>query len=89
MNRICTSRAIGTVITSYSIHYTKLYDGFEAQDSRVFRELWKLARKAADMGLESAFKPEDNEAVLKELEKSDKGKKWLAEYKKFLLEHVV
>jgi len=67
--------------------FGKLMTGFEAQDSRVFRELWKLARKAADMGLESAFKPEDNEAVLKELEKSDKGKKWLAEYKKFLLEH--
>ena len=67
--------------------FGKLMTGFEAQDSRVFRELWKLARKAVDMGLEGSFKPEDNEAVLKELEKTDNGKKWLAEYKKFLLEH--
>jgi len=39
------------------------------------------------MGLEDAFKPEDNEEVLKELEKTDKGKKWFKEYKEFLMEH--
>jgi pyruvate,water dikinase len=39
------------------------------------------------MGLKNAFKTEDNEGVLKELEKSDEGKKWLKEYKAFLVEH--
>jgi pyruvate,water dikinase len=39
------------------------------------------------MGLKNAFKTEDNEGVLKELEKSDEGKKWLKEYKAFLVVH--
>ena len=67
--------------------FGRLMTGYEAQDSRVFRELWQLARRAVDMGLEDAFKPEDNEAVLKELEKSDKGKEWLKVYGEFLVEH--
>ncbi len=67
--------------------FAKLMTGFEAQDSRVFRELWQLARKAVGMGLEDAFRTEDDEAVLKDLEKSDEGKRWLKEYKEFLVEH--
>jgi pyruvate,water dikinase len=67
--------------------FSRLMAGFEAQDTVVVREMWKLARKAVDMGLEDAFKPEDNEEVLKELEKTDKGKKWFKEYKEFLMEH--
>jgi pyruvate,water dikinase len=67
--------------------FSKLMAGFEAQDTLVVREMWKLARKAYDMGLEDSFKPEDNEQVLKELEKTDEGKKWLKEYKEFLMEH--
>ena len=69
--------------------FNKLMTGFEAQDqdSLVVRELWQLARKAVDMGLEDAFKTEDNEEVLKELEKSDEGKKWLKGYREFLMEH--
>ena len=67
--------------------FGRLMTGYEAQDSRVFRELWKLSRRAVDMGLEEAFKPEDNEEVLKELDKSDKGKEWLKAYKEFLVEH--
>jgi pyruvate,water dikinase len=67
--------------------FGKLMTGYEAQDSKVFRELWKISRKAVEMGLEDAFKIEDSEDVLKELEKSDKGKKWLTLYKEFLLEH--
>ena len=47
--------------------FSALMGGFEAQDSLVVRELWKLSRTALDMGLESAFEIEDNEAVLKEL----------------------
>ncbi len=67
--------------------FGRLMTGYEAQDSKVFRELWQLARKAVDMGLEDAFRTEDNEGVLKELEKTDKGKKWLKEYGQFLQEH--
>ena len=67
--------------------FGRLMTGYEAQDSKVFRQLWKVARKAADMGLQDAFKPEDSEAVLKGLEKTDKGKEWLEAYKGFLVEH--
>jgi len=67
--------------------FHRLMTGYEAQDSRVVRALWQLARKAVDMGLEDAFKAKDNEEVLKALEKSDKGKKWLKEYRAFLVEH--
>ena len=67
--------------------FGRLMTGYEAQDSRVFRELWQLARSAVDMGLEDAFNPEDNEAVLQELEKSDKGKEWLKAYGEFLVKH--
>jgi pyruvate,water dikinase len=67
--------------------FHRLMTGYEAQDSRVFRELWKLARKAVRMGLEDAFKTEDNDEVLKKLEKSDEGRKWLKEYREFLVEH--
>jgi len=67
--------------------FSRLMMGFEAQDTIVVREMWKLSRKAFDMGLEEAFKPEDNEEVLKELQKTDEGKKWLEEYKEFLMEH--
>jgi pyruvate,water dikinase len=67
--------------------FSRLMTGFEAQDTMVVREMWKLGRKAVDMGLEDAFKPEDSEAVIKELEKSDQGKKWLKVYREFLMEH--
>jgi pyruvate, water dikinase len=68
-------------------NFSALMGGFEAQDAIVNRELWKISRKAFDMGLESAFKIEDNQAVLKELDRSVEGKKWLKAYKEFLREH--
>lgn len=68
-------------------NFSALMSGFEAQDTMVVRELWQLSRKAFDTGLENAFKIEDNEEVLKELDKSDEGRKWLKAYKQFLMEH--
>jgi pyruvate,water dikinase len=53
----------------------------------VVREMWQLARKAADMGLKDAFKSENSEDVLKGLEKGDEGKKWLKAYREFLMQH--
>ncbi len=64
-----------------------LMTGFEAQENRVFRKLWQLARKAVEMKLEDEFKIEENEEVLKELEKREKGRQWLAEYREFLWEN--
>jgi pyruvate,water dikinase len=69
--------------------FGRLMTGFEKQDqdSLVVKELWQLGRKAGDMGLEGAFKSENNEEILKGLENSDAGKKWLKAYKEFLVEH--
>jgi pyruvate,water dikinase len=67
--------------------FGRLMTGFEAQDSRVFRELWQLARKAKEMGLEDVFSARSNEGVLKKLEKDDKGQIWLKKYRDFLAEH--
>jgi phosphohistidine swiveling domain-containing protein len=67
--------------------FHKLMTGFEAQENRVYRELWQLARKAVHMGLEDEFKVDDNEEVLGRLEKSNKGRQWLTEYRKFLWGH--
>jgi pyruvate,water dikinase len=67
--------------------FSALMGGFEAQDAVVNRELWNISRKAVEDGLEKAFQIEDNDAVLKELEKSDQGKKWLKIYMAFLKAH--
>ncbi len=67
--------------------FSRLMSGFEAQDTTVVREMWRLARKAHDMGLADAFKPEDGEAVIQELGKTEKGREWVAGYKSFLMEH--
>jgi pyruvate,water dikinase len=56
----------------------------EHQAARVARELWRLARRAVEMGLEAAF-ANDPKETLKELESSEKGREWLAEYRQFLV----
>jgi pyruvate,water dikinase len=67
--------------------FARLMTGYEAQDTIVVREMWQLSRRAVDMGLEDVFKIADNEQVLKELEKSEDGKKWFKAYREFLMEH--
>jgi len=67
--------------------FNKLMAGFESQDVKVVRELWRLGRRAIELGLKETFKIEDNEQVILELTKNKEGEKWLKEYKEFLLEH--
>ncbi len=67
--------------------FNKLMAGFESQDVKVVRELWRLGRRAIELGLKEIFKIEDNEQVILELTKNREGEKWLKEYKEFLLEH--
>jgi phosphohistidine swiveling domain-containing protein len=68
-------------------NFNKLMSGFESQDKKVVRELWHLARKAVEAGLEDAFNAEDNGEIIKNLEKSNEGAKWLNAYGEFLVEH--
>ena len=67
--------------------FNKLMSGFESQDIKVNRELWQLAKKAVEMGLEDVFRVKDNDEVLKNLEKSHEGSRWLQEFRDFLNEH--
>jgi len=56
----------------------------EHQAAMVARELWRLARRAVEMGLEGAFAADPRE-TLRELSASEKGRQWLDEYREFLL----
>jgi pyruvate,water dikinase len=67
--------------------FNKLMAGYESQDVKVVRELWRLGRRAVELGLGGPFKIEDDEGVIKELEKSKAGAQWLSEYGAFLEEH--
>ncbi|RJR48435.1 MAG: hypothetical protein C4576_08375 [Desulfobacteraceae bacterium] len=67
--------------------FAALMSGYEAQDHKVNRELWKLSRKIPGMGLKTVLETKDNKEVLKELEKSEAGRAWLKEYGEFLMEH--
>ncbi|MBW1800803.1 MAG: hypothetical protein JRJ85_08735 [Deltaproteobacteria bacterium] len=67
--------------------FNKLMAGFESQDLWIVRELWRIGRRAVDMGLESVFKHEDNDTVIKTLQDSKEGVRWLGEYLEFLTDH--
>jgi len=68
-------------------NFSKLMAGYESQDHRVVRELWRLGRRALELGLRDVFETSDEESVIKELEKTKTGAQWLGEYNGFLLEH--
>ena len=66
--------------------FHRVMAGFEAQDIRVVRDLWKLGREAVDMGLEKVFKKTPDDDVMEKLKSSDKGKQWVEAYRAFLRE---
>lgn len=67
--------------------FNRLMAGFESQDIKVVRQMWQLARKAVDLGLEGAFQAQNNKGILSGLEKSEAGAGWLEAYRAFLLEN--
>jgi len=67
--------------------FSKLMAGFESQDIWVARELWRLSRRAADLGLEQEFRSKEGEDLVKGLQNSENGAKWLNEYTAFLQDH--
>jgi len=68
-------------------NFNKLMAGYESQDVKVVRELWRLGRRAVELGLEDVFKTNPDEGVMKELQGSKAGVQWLGEYQAFLEEH--
>lgn len=67
--------------------FHRVMAGFEAQDTRIVRELWRLGRKAVDMGLEDAFNANTDDEVIDKLKSSDPGRQWVDAYHEFLLEN--
>ena len=68
-------------------NFNKLMAGYESQDVKVVRELWRISRRAVELGLGDIFNIKDDEEVIKEFEKSKAGVQWLDEYGAFLEEH--
>jgi phosphohistidine swiveling domain-containing protein len=68
-------------------NFNKLMAGYESQDVKVVRELWRLSRRAVKLGLGDVFKNDDDEGVIKELQGNKTGTQWLTEYGAFLEEH--
>ena len=68
-------------------NFNRLMAGYESQDIKVVRELWRLGRRAVELGLGDVFKTKEDEGVIKELQRSKAGAQWLDEYGAFLEEH--
>jgi len=68
-------------------NFNKLMAGYESQDVKVVRELWRISRRAVELGLGDVFKTDDDEGVIKELQRSKAGAQWLTKYGAFLEEH--
>ncbi len=67
------------------LRFSKLVSGFDSSLFRYNKDIWRLGRRATELGLEQLFQTtEDNEQLLAKLEGSDAGKKWLGEYSEFL-----
>jgi len=68
--------------------FKKLMTGFTSIAYEVDRGLWQLSDQAIELGLEPVFKATpDDEEVLRKLEESEAGRKWLREFREFLSEH--
>ena len=68
--------------------FKKLMSGFDNMLFRVNKEMWRLSDRARELGLADLFlATEDDEEVMRKLEQSDAGRKWLGEYREFLKQH--
>ena len=65
--------------------FKSLLGGFENALFKVNRELWGLSDKARELGLADLFlSTTDDEELMRKLEQSDAGRKWLSEYREFV-----
>ncbi|MFH1116256.1 MAG: PEP-utilizing enzyme [Pseudomonadota bacterium] len=66
--------------------FHRVMAGFEAQDTRVVRDLWRLGRKAVEMSLDSVFNEATDDEVVERLKSTETGRQWTDAYHGFLLE---
>jgi pyruvate,water dikinase len=68
--------------------FKRLMSGFDNMLFRVNKAFWVLGERAQELGLADLFlTTTDNEQLLRKLEESDAGRKWLQEYREFLNVH--
>jgi pyruvate,water dikinase len=64
--------------------FARLMAGFDSMLFQFNKEIWRLGKRVAELGLSKIFQTtEDNEALLSKLEDSAAGRKWLKEYRDF------
>jgi phosphohistidine swiveling domain-containing protein len=68
-------------------NFNRLMAGFENQDLKLGRMMWRLGRKAVELGLEETFKTTKDDVLIDKLNTSEAGKTWNGLYHEFLLEH--
>jgi phosphohistidine swiveling domain-containing protein len=68
--------------------FKKLMSGFDNMLFRFNKGMWQLGDRARQLGLADIFlTTPDDEEVIRKLERSDAGRKWLGEYREFLKEN--
>jgi len=73
-------------IDSSSREFTKMVSGFDNKSFESERELWRLSRRALELGLGDAFQRKSDEVAPK-LRESENGRKWLGELDEYLDEY--
>ena len=65
--------------------FSKLMAGFDSMAFKFNREIWKLGKRAIELGIGEVFtETADNQELISKLGTSGAGKKWLPEYEAFL-----
>jgi pyruvate,water dikinase len=74
-----------TGITPAHPLFKKIMAGFDNMMVKFNRELWGLADRAKELGVDNIFlTTEDDDEVLRKLEATDAGRKWFEEYRSWL-----
>jgi phosphohistidine swiveling domain-containing protein len=67
--------------------FAKVMSGFESQNVKIVRELWRLARSVVETGLSNAFQNDSDAGVIQSLRATAEGREWLSRYEAFLWTH--
>lgn len=64
--------------------FTKVMSGFDSSAFKFNKEIARLCKLAIDLGVDEVIRNNKDEEVIENLNKSEQGKEWAAEYHRFL-----
>jgi phosphohistidine swiveling domain-containing protein len=64
--------------------FLKLVTGFDNKAFQIDRKMWKLGRRAVDLGLGDLFAQHSSSEIMSQLLTSEAGKEWIGEFSEFL-----